>query len=158
MTILALFEWMQASWLGQAVHTSRLLFPLLESAHLLALSLLGGSLLLVDLRMLGVLLPEQPIATLASGVRPWLTRSLVAMAMTGLPLLFSEAVKCYRVPAFWVKVAALPVALIYLFAVRDPVALDGRTVTGSRSRGVAVASIALWFTVAAAGRWIGFSG
>lgn len=158
MTILSLFEWMQGSWLGETVHTSRWLFPLLESAHLLALSLLGGSLLLVDLRMLGVLLPDQPIATLARGVRPWLTRSLAAMALTGVPLLFSEAVKCYRIPAFWVKVVALPLALAYLYGVREPTACDERTVTGARSRLVAVASIALWFAVAAAGRWIGFSG
>ncbi len=158
MTLLALFEWMQASWLGQTVHTSRWLFPLLESAHLLALSLLGGTLLLVDLRMLGLLLPDQPIATLARGVQAWRTRSLAAMAMTGVPLLFSEAVKCYGIRAFWVKLAALPFALAFLYAVRDPAALDERMVTGSRSRWIAVASIALWFTVAAAGRWIGFSG
>lgn len=158
MTLLALCEWMQGSWLGQTVHTSRWLFPVLESAHLLALSLLGGTLLLVDLRLLGLLLPDQPIASLARGVRPWCARSLAAMAMTGVPLLFSEAVKCSRIPAFWVKLAALPFALAFLYAVRDPVALDERTVTGTRTRWVAVSSIALWFTVAAAGRWIGFSG
>lgn len=158
MTILPWFEWMQGSWLGQTVHGSRWLFPLLESAHLLALSLLGGSLLLVDLRMLGVLLPDQPIAALARGVRPWLTRSLAVMALTGVPLLVSEAVKCSRIPAFWVKGAALPVAIAFLYGVREPVARDERTVTGPRSRRIAVVSIVLWFTVAAAGRWIGFSG
>ncbi len=157
MTLLSWFEWVQASSIGQAIHTSGWLFPLLESAHLLALSLLGGVLLVVDLRLLGLALPQQPVARVAHGVRPWLARSLIAVALTGLPLLASEAVKCYHIPAFWVKMIALPPALAFTYIVRNPVALDEDTVTGWRSRSVAIASILLWLTVAMAGRWIGFS-
>ncbi|MEP7382528.1 MAG: DUF6644 family protein [Gemmatimonadota bacterium] len=155
--LLPWFEWAQSSWLGHAVHTSLWLFPVLESTHLLALSLLGGVLLVVDLRMLGIVLRDQPIATLARGVQPWLVRSLFLMAGTGVLLLISEAVKCYHIPSFWVKVTALPFALAFTFLVRNPLALNDATVTGWRSRAVAAASIGLWFTVAMAGRWIGFS-
>ena len=112
------FEWCEATWLGTTVRTSLWAFPVLESIHLLGLSLLGGALLLVDLRMLGIGLTRQPIAGLAQASRPWLLRALGVMALTGVPLFLSEAVKCFHNPSFRVKMATLPVALAYTFLVR----------------------------------------
>ena len=79
------------------------------------------------------------------------------MIGTGVLLFISEAVKCYHNPSFRVKMAALPVALVYTFAVRQRAAAGGALVTSARSRLLGAVSIALWLTVAAAGRWIGFS-
>jgi hypothetical protein len=152
-----LFEWLEATAFGQFVRTSLWLFPAIEAVHLLGLCLLGGSLLTLDLRMLGVGLRNQRIAALARDTRPWLAASVIVMIATGVPLFLSEAVKCYYNQAFWVKITTLPVALIFTFAVRQRIAADETLETSARSRLVAVASLALWFTVAAAGRWIGFS-
>lgn len=151
------FEWCEATWLGTTVRTSVGAFPVIESMHLLGLSLLGGALLIVDLRMLGLGLTGQPIGALARGARPWLVRALGLMALTGIPLFMSEAVKCYHNPSFRVKMIALPVALAYTFLVREPIARGEMLETGWRSRLVAAGSMVVWFTVAAAGRWIGFS-
>jgi hypothetical protein len=155
--LLPLFEWLEATAFGQVVRTSLWLFPAIEAAHLLGLCLLGGSLLTLDLRMLGVGLRHQPIAALARDTRPWLAASVLVMIATGVPLFLSEAVKCYYNQAFWVKITTLPIALIFTFAVRQRIAADETLETSARSRLVAAVSLALWFTVAAAGRWIGFS-
>jgi len=155
--VLPFFEWCDASWLGTTIRDSLWAFPVLESIHLLGLSLLGGSLLIVDLRMLGIGLTRQPIAALAEDARPWLLRALAVMALTGLPLFFSEAVKCYWNPSFRVKMAALPLALAYTFLVRQRVAQVAALDATTGTRLVALGSMAVWFTVAAAGRWIGFS-
>ena len=72
-------------------------------------------------------------------------------------LFLSEAVKCYYSQAFWVKMAVLPVALLFTFVVRQRVALGALDGTATRRRVTGAVSLALWFTVAAAGRWIGFS-
>jgi hypothetical protein len=77
---------------------------------------------------------------------------------TGVPLFLSEAVKCYYNPAFWVKISTLPIALLFTFAWRQPAAEREGLHASARSRALGVASIALWLVVAAAGRWIGFSG
>ncbi len=154
--MLGFFEWCEATWLGTAVRTSVWAFPVIESVHLLGLSLLGGALLLVDLRMLGVGLTRQRVADLAAEARPWLIAGLCVMAVTGLLLFLSEAVKCYWNLSFRVKVATLPVALGYTFLVRERVARQALG-TSTRTRLAAAGSIGLWFTVAAAGRWIGFS-
>ncbi len=123
----------------------------------LGLSAFGGTLLLVDLRMLGAGLTRQPLATLADAVHPWLVRSLTLMVLTGFPLFMSEAVKCFHNPSFAVKMATLPVALLFTFTVRQRVAAHPGRDTSALTRVVSVVSLLLWFTVAAAGRWIGFS-
>lgn len=155
--MLRFFEWCEATWLGTAVRDSVWAFPVLEAIHLLGLSLLGGALLIVDLRMLGIGLTRQPIAGLARSARPWLLGALGVMVLTGVPLFLSEAVKCYHNPAFRVKLTVLPLALAYTFLVRERVARVPTLDTSAKSRLVAAGSVALWFTVAAAGRWIGFS-
>jgi hypothetical protein len=155
--LLPLFEWFEASFLGQVVRTSVWLFPVTEAIHLLGLCLLGGAVLVVDLRMLGLGLTRQPIAELARAVRPWLVWAIVVLVTTGVLLFLSEAVKCYYNTSFWVKITTLPIAIAFTFAVRQRVALGESLDASARSRLVGAVSLALWFTVAAAGRWIGFS-
>jgi hypothetical protein len=80
------------------------------------------------------------------------------MVATGVSLFLSEAIKCYYSQAFWVKISTLPVAILFAFTVRKRVAAadDGRFSPYLRGA-VALISLTLWFTVGAAGRWIGFS-
>ena len=151
------FEWCEATWLGQFLRDSTWLFPVIESVHLLGLSLLGGAVLIVDLRLLGLGLRDQPIGEIARGARPWLLAGVAVMVSTGFLLFMSEAVKCYHNPSFWVKMTTLPVALLFTFAVRQRMATREGFTTSWQSRVLATVSLALWFTVAAAGRWIGFS-
>ena len=125
--------------------------------HLLGLTLLGGSLLIVDLRMFGVGLRNQGIAELADKARPWLLGSVVLLLVTGLLLFLSEAVKAYYNRSFWVKMWTLLIALVYTFAIRNRILRDEALDTSRRSRLFATASLGLWFIVAAAGRWIGYS-
>ena len=155
-SLLPFFEWCEATAIGHAIKDSAWLFPVIEAVHLLGLSVLGGSLLVLDLRMLGVGLRRQSIANLAKDTRAWLLGSIVVMIVTGTGLFVSESVKCYYSQAFWIKITTLPVALLYTLTIRHRVAMAGRDTT-RRTRLVALVSLALWFTVAAAGRWIGFS-
>ncbi|HJO04189.1 MAG TPA: DUF6644 family protein [Acidobacteriota bacterium] len=156
--LLSVFEWCDATAVGAAVRSSLWWFPVIEAVHLLGLSVLGGALLLVDLRLLGVGLRNQTISELADQMRPWLVGAIVVMGSTGLLLFLSEAVKCYYNDAFWLKISTLPIALLFSFTVRARVAGAGGLDASIRTRLVGATSIALWFTVAAAGRWVGYSG
>ena len=155
--LLSFFEWCDATALGAGVRNSMWLFPAIEAIHLLGLCVLGGSLLLVDLRLLGVGLKRQTISELADQAGRWLAGAIVVMAVTGILLFLSEAVKCYYNQSFWVKMTTLPIALLFTFTVRSRIPRTGGIDTSVRTRLVGATSIALWFTVAAAGRWIGFS-
>jgi hypothetical protein len=156
--LLPLFEWCETSALGEFIRSSLWLFPAIECVHLLGLVLLGGAVLLVDFRMLGMLLPDQPLATVERAGHRLLLAGIALMILTGVPLFLSEAVKCYYSMSFWVKIVTLVPAIVFALTVRRRIAsADERVVSGATRALTAVASLGLWFTVAAAGRWIGFS-
>jgi hypothetical protein len=111
----------------------------------------------LDLRLLGAGLTLRPVAALARQLRPWLLGALATLVATGVPLFLSEAVKCYWSDAFRLKMAALALALAFTFGVRSRVAAAAPPAPAWQARVTATLSIALWLTVAASGRWIGFS-
>jgi hypothetical protein len=155
--LLPFFEWCETVWLGRAVVGSLWLFPVIEAVHLLGLSVLGGAVLIVDLRLLGTGLKSWTPAELWREARPFMIGALVVMIATGIPLFLSEAIKCYYNDSFWVKMTTLPIAVAFAFTVRARATTDSVRNTARRQAVVGALSIALWVTVAAAGRWIGFS-
>ena len=155
MSLLDLFESLEQSGIGMLVRESLWLFPALEAVHLLGLSLLGGSLLLVDLRLLGLGVRSRTSEQMMTAAQPWLLISLLILIGTGVPLFLSEAVKCYYNYSFWVKMSALAIGLLYTFLINHPVIRRG-AVPRVRA-GLGILSLGVWLTVAGAGRWIGFS-
>jgi uncharacterized membrane protein SirB2 len=155
--LLPFFEWCESLWLGQFVVGSNWLFPVIEAVHLLALSVLGGAVLVVDLRLMGLGLKRQSASALWRAARPWMIGALAMMIATGVPLFLSEAIKCYYNDSFWVKMTTLPIAIAFAFTIRSRATREAVRNTARRQMLVGALSIVLWFTVAAAGRWIGFS-
>jgi hypothetical protein len=157
MSLLPLFQWCENSGLMVAMRSSLWLFPVIESLHLMGLALTGGAVLMVDLRLLGFGLRRQPVALVARDAERWLLISLFVMLPTGFLLFMASAVKCYYLPAFWVKMTSLLLALAFTFSVRRRVAMGAETRTNPLwTRLVAVVSLTLWSSVAIAGRLIGF--
>ena len=157
--MLPFFQWCENSGLGNAIRQSAWLFPVIESVHLLALAVIGGLVLLLNLRLLGFGLRSQPPAQIARETQPWLTGGLAVMITTGILLFLSESVKCYYSPAFWTKMTFLLPAIVFTYTVHRKVALsDEGKVKPLLAKLTALTSVALWSVVGAAGRWIGFSG
>ena len=154
--LLPFFEWCEATGLGRTIRESLWAFPVVEAFHLVGLSLLGGALLVVDLRLLGWGLKDGTIADLNRQARPWLLAAVVIMLGTGVMLFLSEAIKCYYNTAFWVKISTLPFALAFTLTVKERFARSAMY-TSAESQWVGTADLLLWFIVAAGGRWIGFS-
>jgi len=156
--LLPLFEWCEATRVGAAIRDSLWLFPVIEAFHLVAFALIGGTILVVDLRLLGVGV-RTPVAPLARSVQPWLVGSLAVMIPSGILLFLSEAIKCYYSFPFWVKMWSLLLALAFTFTIRRRVvSADPAALRTAWRRTAAVVSILLWSGVAWGGRWIGFSG
>ena len=158
MSLLQFFTWCENSATGEAVRESTWLFPVIESVHLLALAVIGGAVLIVNLRLLGFGLRRHPVAQIARDAQPWLAGSLLTMLTTGILLFTSEAIKCYYHEAFWVKMTSLFLAIVFTFTVWRKVTMAPDTqVRPLWSKMTAVVSLALWSCVGIAGRWIGFS-
>lgn len=154
MDLLTLFQWFEATAIGTAVRESIWLFPVIQCVHLLALALLGGTVLVVDLRLLGFGLRDQPIPELARMVNPWLSGSLAMMIASGIPMFLSESLKCYYSPPFWYKIGLLVLAIAFAYTIRRRVLATCSRPIQCRLTGLV--SLALWFGVGFSGRWIAF--
>jgi hypothetical protein len=158
MDLLPLFEWFYVTPVGETIRNSVWMFPVIEAFHLLGLGIIGGSILLVDLRLLGVGLTRTPVAQLSSDAEPWFLGALVLMFASGIPIFLSEATKAYYSFAFWIKMTCLLLALIFTFTIRRQVTQADLAVGRPQlAKLTAIISLALWFGVAWGGRWIGFS-
>jgi hypothetical protein len=156
--LLPFFEWCEATRLGAAVRESTWLFPAIEAVHLLGLAMIAAAVLVVDMRLLGLGLRDQPVVVLARDARPWFAGSVAVMLVTGGLLFLAESVKCYYSFAFWVKMWSLALALLFTVTVRRRVVAEGSDVGPAAQKAAALASLCLWAGVAWGGRWIGFSG
>lgn len=152
------FAWLEHSWLGTAVNNSKWAFAAFEAGHLLALAMLGGAVLLVDLRMMGLGLKDEPLRKLARAAQPWLWMGLTGMIVTGVPLLASLAEsKYYANEAFRLKMYFLGAALFFTFTVRQRFALRDRpSMNALPPKLIAATSVLLWSGVGIMGRGIGF--
>jgi hypothetical protein len=159
MSLLPIFEWCETTVVGQTIRDSLWLFPVIEALHLVAFAVLGGTVLLVNLRILGAAFPSEPVARLARDARPWQSGSLAVALASGSLLFLSEPRKLYYSGPFWVKMTCLVLAILFTFTVHRKLTMaDERRVGPFWRRLAALVSIALWGGVAWGGRWIGFSG
>jgi branched-subunit amino acid transport protein len=152
-----LAQWSEATALGTAIRNSEYAFPMIEFVHLAALAVIGGAVIVVDMRLLGLGLKTVPLPRLAKDAQPYVTASLLVMLVTGIALYTSEATKCYASAAFWIKMISLVLAIVFTYTIRKRTtrAADLQAWAGKT---VAVVSLLLWFGVAWGGRWIGFGG
>jgi len=157
MSLLEFCRWLQYSSPLHAMRESPVFFPIVATIHLMGLGLIGGAVLVVDLRLLGFALQGQPVAELAHDAERWLWRGLAVMISTGILLFMCFATKYYYLTFFWVKMAALLLVILFTFSVRRrTVMASDAEVSPARGRLVALVSILLWTTVAIGGRYIGF--
>lgn len=157
MSLLEFCRWIQYSAPLVEMRGSPWLFPAIATVHLFGLVVIGGAVLVVDLRLLGFGLRGQPVAHFVRDAERWLIRGLLITVPTGILLFMCFATKYYYLTFFWVKLAALVLVVLFTFSIRRRVAAaaDAR-VSPVRHRVVAAVSISLWTIVALGGRWIGF--
>jgi hypothetical protein len=157
--LLPMFEWMETTWFGVIGTTWGAVFAVVEAMHLLAMALLGGAILISDGRLLGLLLTDVPVQLLLSKTHRLFVVGLLIAIASGIFMACGVAMKIYYLPVYWVKMLALTVGVLFTFTIKRPFLADGiADLKPWAVRAVAVASLTVWFTVAATGRWIGFSG
>jgi len=153
-TLLPFFQGLQHSYIGETIRHSAALIATLEIVHLIGLALLLGTVLMVDLTLLGHGIGLQPASLMARDLNRWTLTGLAILLVSGPMIFMSEAVKCYHSPAFWIKMALLVAAILFYFTVHRRVVLASPPVARSPARRTALVSLALWTGVALAGKAI----
>ena len=155
---LPFFDWIEHTRHGTVIRDSIWQFAAIEAVHLLALAVIGGSVLIVDLRLMGWTLGRQPVKQVARDAEPWLVGSLLMMLLSGYLLFSSLAASKYFVNfAFQLKMLFLLLAIIFTFTIRRAVIYkEDAQISPTTARLVAIVSVLLWSGVGIMGRGIGF--
>jgi hypothetical protein len=157
--LFAFFEWLEASALGVFVKDQAATFAIIEAVHLMGLTLLGGTVLAQDLRLLNVIMRDVPSNVVTEQAHRWFKVGLWMLLLTGVPMLAGVATKCYHNPFYWTKMIALAVGILFVFTLKQPLLRgDHAALRPTTLKLLALASMSIWTLVAASGRWIGFSG
>ena len=154
------FNWMnQSSWLGVLGTTYGSVYATVEAVHLLSMAVLGGAVLVTDLRLLGVIFRDIPSETLVTGTHKCFRWALLMAILTGIFCAAGVANKVYFMEVFWIKMLVLLAGSCFMLFIKQPF-LTSRPhaeIDPWMIRLLAITSMLTWFTVAATGRWIGFS-
>jgi len=149
------FKWHNESWLGQAISGSIVAFPIIETIHILAMAVMFGAMLALNIKLLGLGFKNQPISLLSKTLLKFLNGGLLVMLISGYMMFASEANKDFSNDGFKFKMGALAIALLFqIFWYRNLVKKDNQ---GVAVRGLSAAfCFFIWFCVGAGGRAIGF--
>lgn len=154
--------WLEASAIATAIRNSLYLFAVIESFHVVGVAVVVGTVLVIDLRLLGLASSRRPFSAIAADVFRWTWLAFALAVTTGGLMFVTNATSYYVNTYFRVKMAmlllaGLNMAAFELTARRSLQAWD-RDVTAPRSgRRVALLSLAIWVVVVFLGRWVGFT-
>lgn len=158
MDLLFLFEWLDSSALASVSKAYGGVFAVVQMFHLLAMSVMGGMILVSDLRLLGIVLKEVPSETICENAQKWFTIGLIVMVISGIFMSSAVAMKLYYNQMFWAKMISLAIGVIFVYTIRRPLLRYAHdSINPWAIRMTAISSLTIWFIVAASGRWIGFS-
>ena len=144
------FEWVERSPIGELMRGSKAIFPIVESIHLIGLALFVGTLLLIDMGLLGRAMRRQPVAEVAAALAPWTRTGFVLLLLTG-PFMFSaQAAKWHDNPVFWIKMLLLIIATSFQWSVRRRVALE------PPAKWIGAVSLVLWISTALSAKMMEF--
>jgi hypothetical protein len=151
----------EGSGLGRMLRESLWAYPITETLHIIGLATLYGSVLIVDLRLLG-LNRSLPVARLARHALPWTVGAFLLVAATGLLMFTAHAEDFLTNRVFIVKMSLIAIAgtnaaMLHTGVMRTVAAWDVNVLPPLRVRVAALLSIALWTVVIACGRFLAYT-
>jgi hypothetical protein len=159
--LLSFCQWLESTRPAAALRDSVWVFNLTETAHTLGIVFVAGSIMLLDLRLLGLGLKRESVSEVVSRTVPRTLWGFGLMVITGSCLFSAEAVKLYHSPAFRIKLLLLSLAglnalVFHLTVYRHAADWDLSPTAPPRARFAGLLSLILWMCIIAAGRAIAY--
>ena len=157
MDLLPFFQWLEGTAGSVAIRESTLLYPFIETTHVLMLCLFLGMIALVDLRLLGVGLRGVPVSEVAGRLLPWALAGFVFMAISGLLLFYSGPVRAsanifFRIKMVMIALTGINAVLFHFTIYRRVADWDCDPTPPLRARLAGFCSLLLWSGVVICGR------
>jgi hypothetical protein len=136
-------------------------FPVIETVHVIGIAFVLGTAGILDLRLIGVVLKKQPVSAVHEQLLPLTWGGFLAMFSSGILLVWSEPVKCYKSIYAPIKLTLLILAGLNALAFERGIYTriaewDTSLVTPVRAKMAGYFSLALWVGIVAAGRAIAY--
>ena len=162
MNIAAFLKALEASGLATKIRESLLLFPMLESIHVIGLGLVFGTIAILDLRLIGLASSQRSFKRVYSDILKWTWAAFALTALTGALMFITNATVYYHNFYFRTKMLLLVLAGINMGAFeltlgRKVESWDKSPSAPPLGRVVGVLSITLWIAIIFMGRLIGFT-
>jgi hypothetical protein len=154
-------QFIQDSQIGTAIRESQIVFPVIESFHVLGLAVSAGTIVLLDLRLTGLGMQRVLPAQLMHRLKALYFAGFALMMVTGGLLFWAEAEKLYRSPTFrwklvFLVIAALNATYYEVKYVPKMDQWDGKTVLPSGAKLAGWCSLISWAAVIGFGRWTAY--
>ena len=157
-----LFLWVSEFETSIMLRESQYVMPWVFVLHVISLSLFAGSILMMDLRLLGVGHMQTPFSQVQRRLFPWQMAGFFLVAVTGLTLVYGNPMNYYANVIFWTKILAIVLAGLnaaaFHFITEFPIVnwdTAARPPMGAKLAGAL--SIVLWTNVIVAGRLIPYA-
>jgi uncharacterized protein DUF6644 len=162
MSLLAFFEWLGDLPWSAGLHESQYAYSIIESLHVWAMAVFFGTIVMVDLRLLGWTMRTVPVTQVAGRVLPWTVGAFVIMLTTGSLLFFAIPLRSYQNIFFRSKMillllAGLNIWLFHRGIYRRVFAWDIDAMPPVRARIAGALSLALWTGIVVSGRMIAYN-
>lgn len=129
--------------------------PIVQMFHILGIGVVMGTIVMLNLRVLGWAVPSQRLDEMSARLMPWLWSALLVMVLSGLVFVIARPRRYFVNPVFGIKFALLAVALVLTLALRPLMARSvGAPVV---AKALAAVSLLAWLGVVLAGRWIAYA-
>ena len=157
----AFSDWLYATPLSHLFQTVGWFVPVVQSIHIICISLLFTSMVLLDLRLVGLVGKRHSVAHYAERTLPWLWSSLIVLLVTGLCMIITEPNRTLQNAAFYSKMTMLLIAcgLTYVFQRgrnAEPDAWELRGAKSAHGRAIGLISALLWAGIIVSGRLIAY--
>ena len=153
--------WLAATRISQTIQSVEWIIPAVQTLHILTVAAVVSSVLMIDLRLLGIGPRDQPIAAVARRFLPFIWWSLPILFLTGAVLIVAEPSRALENPVFVLKMGLLILAAGVTLACQIPLRMSDAfwDISASRRRTarlIALSSLPLWVGIIFAGRWIAY--
>lgn len=156
-------QWLANTQFSTMMRESTWAEPIVETIHVLTLTLFLGFAVLLDLRLLGICLTRKRVSEVLAQFNPWLFGGFAVMVVTGTLLFCGDPVSFYNTdpPFFKAKMimlvlAGLNVVIFNLTLGRRTAEWDADPKTPRGAKVAGIVSIMLWVLIVAAGRAIAY--
>jgi len=162
MSALGFCQWLAGTSWSIELHESQYMYSLVESAHVLTLTVFVGLAALLDLRLIGVTLRRVPVEQMTKRLLPWLIGGFTVMVITGGLLFYAIPVRSFQNVFFRAKIvflilAGINVCLFHRGIYRSVEKWRLAETPPKRARMAGVLSLMLWAAIVIAGRMIAYN-